>query len=164
MNLSPIKSWSIPMEIFDISPSNSWVTYSSQHWIVVGAHGDLLSTMLIYRWKFELVLYSSSIEEISKKLFDGSQLNSSDGIIFWYSWSSLSVVGCVIIPKFDPYIVIGMSRSYDASIPSFLRELVRSSHIWIQKFWHWFRFISDVSTLFPNHKSCPNSSITTSHE
>ena len=28
-------------------------------------------------------------------------------------------------------------------------------------FWHWFGFISDFSILFPNHKPCPKSSITT---
>ena len=118
----------------------------------------------MHRWQFELVLYSSVTEEISDKLFDGSQSNSSDRRIFWHSWSSSSVGGCLTSPQVDPSIVIGMNRSSDDSIPIFLCGSVGLSHIWFPNFRHWFGFISDFSILFPNHKPCPNSSINTSPE
>ena len=118
----------------------------------------------MYRWKFELVLYSPSIKDISNKFFDWYQSNSSDRIFFWHSWSPSSVLGCVTIPQVDPSIIIGVYRSFDASIPSFLCGSVYSSHIWIPNFWHSFGFISDFPILFPNHKTFPNSIIITSSE
>ena len=63
-----------------------------------------------------------------------------------------------------PYITIGMKRSSDASITNLLCGSVGSLHIFYPKLWHWFGFISDFSILFPNHKTCPDSSIITSHE
>ena len=69
INLSTIKSWSSPMETFDIAISNSWIPKSYLYCIVGGAHGSLISTIPMYLWKFELVLYYSSIEEIPKILW-----------------------------------------------------------------------------------------------
>ena len=152
------------METFSSALSNSWIPESSLHWTIGGAHDNMLSTILMYWWIFELFLKSSSIEEISNKFFDGSQPNSSDRKIFWYLWSLSSVEGCVTIPQVDPSIVIGMNRSSYDSIISFIYGLVRSSHLWIPNFWHWFGFISDFSIIFPKHKSFPNSSVTTSPE
>ena len=152
------------METFDIALSKSWIPESYLHWIFGDAHGTLLSTIFMSRWKFELVLYSSSIEEISNKLFNGFQSNSSYRRIFWHSWNSLPVRACVTIPKSDPSIFIGMNRSSDASNTSFLRGLVGSLYIWTPNFRNWLGFISDFSILFPNHKPCPNSSISTSPE
>ena len=85
----------------------------------------------MYQWKFELVLYSSSLEEISNKLFDGSQSNSYDRRIFWHSRSSSSVGRCVMSSQVDPYIFIGINRSSDASIPKwkYKDQLVSSSRI-----------------------------------
>ena len=34
----------------------------------------------------------------------------------------------------------------------------------IPNFWHWFGFITDFCIIFPNHKPCINSRITTSSE
>ena len=45
--------------------------------------------------------------------------------------------------------------------PAYFCGLVRSSYIWMPNFQHWFWFISDFFILFPNHKPCTNSSITT---
>ena len=73
INLYTIKYWTIPMEKFYIALSNLWIPKSYLHWIVGSAHGTLLSTILMYQWKLELVLYSSSIEETSNKIFFGSQ-------------------------------------------------------------------------------------------
>ena len=72
--------------------------------------------------------------------------------------------GCNMRPQVDPSIVIGMKRSYEASISNFLFGSVGSSHSFIPNFWHWFGFISDFSILLPNYKPCPNYSITTSPE
>ena len=73
INISTINSWASPMETFAIALLNSCIPKSYLKWIIGGAHGTLLSKILMYRWTFELVLYSSSIEDISNKLFDGSQ-------------------------------------------------------------------------------------------
>ena len=70
----------------------------------------------------------------------------------------------MLIPQVNPYINIGTDRYYDTSITRFLCGLVGSSHIWIPNFQHWFGFISDFSVLFPNHKPCTKSSITTPTE
>ena len=162
--MSTIKSWYIPMEFFYIYLSNSWIPEASLHWIVGGTYRTFLPTILMYRWKFELFLYSSPIEGFSNKFFDGTQSNSYDRRIFWHSWSSSLVGGCVTRPLVDPSVFIRKNRSSDASIPSFLCGSVGSSHIWIPNFWHWFGFISDFYILFTNHKPCKNSSITTSPE
>ena len=64
-------------------------------------------------------------------------------------------------PQVDPFIVIGMNRYSDASIPS---GSVGLSNILIPNFWQWLGFISYFSIIFPKHKPCPNSSINTSPE
>ena len=69
-----------------------------------------------------------------------------------------------MIPQFYYLITIRINRSSDTSTPNFMGGSVGSIHICIPKFWHWFEFISDFSILFPNHKPCPNSSISTSAE
>ena len=127
--------------------SKSWIKESSLHWVVGGALGTLLLTILIYRWKFELVLYFFSIEEITNTFFDGYQSNSSYSRILWHSWSSPLVGGCVMNPQVDTSILIGVNRSSDASIPIFLCGLAGSSHIWIPKFRHWF----GLSVIFPSY-------------
>ena len=99
INLSTIKYWASTIDTFSVALSNWWIIESSLHCIVGGAHGTLLSTIFIHRWKFELVLYSSPIDEISNKIVDVSESNSSDRIIFWHSWISSSVGGCVMIPQ-----------------------------------------------------------------
>ena len=99
-----------------------------------------------------------------KKIFDGSQSHSYGRIILWTLCSRLSVVGCVTSPQADPYIFIGINRSSDSSILSFIYGSVGSLHIWIPNFWPWFGVISNFSILFPNHRPCLNSSITASPE
>ena len=80
--------------------------------------------------------------------------------MFWHSWISSSVGGCVTIPQVDTSIFLGINRSSDASINIFLCGSVRSLHIWIPNFQHWFDFVHYFTILFPNHKPCTNSNIT----
>ena len=152
------------MKTFSIYPSNLWILDSYLNWIVGSKLGIILLIIFMYWWKFELVLYSSSMEEISNKFFDGFQSNSYGSRICWQSWISLSVVGCMMTPQVDTLISIGTKRSSEYSIPNYLCGSVGSSHICIPNFWHWFEFTGKFSILFPNHKSYPNSSMPTSTE
>ena len=151
IDMSTIKSWYIPMKKIVIALSNSRIPYSSLHWIFGSGIGILLSTIFIKRWNFDIILYSSSVEENWNKLFDESQSNSYSRRIHWQSWSSWSVGWCMMSPQINPSVAIWMNRSSDASFPNFLCESVRLLHICIPNFWHWFPFIGDLPILFPNH-------------
>ena len=84
INLSTDKSWSWPMATFFIPLSKLRIHEFYLQWIVLGVHVMLHSTRFMERWKNELVLYSSSSEEIMNKLFCVSQSYSYDRIIHWY--------------------------------------------------------------------------------
>ena len=66
-----------------------------------------------------------------------------------------------MVPQVDTSIAIWIKISPDALIANFLCGSVGSSHIFIPKFRHWIRLISDFCIRFPDHKPYQNSNITT---
>ena len=101
ISLPNVKYWVRPMDMFFISQSNLWSPDLSLHWMVGSAHVMRLLMRLMCLRKLELFLYSSSSGEISNKILDESQSNSSDSKIHWYSCISFSVVGWAMIPQVD---------------------------------------------------------------
>ena len=162
--LSSIISWSNPIETFTIALSKSWM--AMLYWIYVtgGARGVWVLNWLIYLRLNTLLLCSSSIGGTLKICFDGSQSCSFEIVMCWHV-SILSSVGYQAInPHVDPTIDIGIRVLKSASIISGLWLSVGSSQIGMPKARHWLGFIKIFSILLPNHKPCPNISITTSQE
>ena len=129
-----------------------------------GSHGVWLLTLLIDLMLNMLLLWYSSIEDILKICFDGSQLCSFEILMCRHVSISSSVEYQVINTHVNPTIDIGKWALKYASIPSCMFWLVGLSHNGMPKYWHWLGFINFFSVLLPNHKPCLNIIIMPSHD